>query len=236
MIKGVLALTLGCAVMGYGSVAPSHVFPQVQHQEELVQNILSVPSMNEDRAIVEAIHRGGPFGPDRCGGPDVPFRYVEMAYEATRKHWPVERWYLWCTLVAQAKQESAFGKYVLSHAGAEGPYQFVQAAWLDYGNGGDPYDLEDATEAAAKLRAALGRIYLFDRTEECRTELELASYIAGQGHVLDAQRLSGGALCWDEIGQYQYRITGLRHANDTLNYVKNIVGYWEDYTGREWPI
>lgn len=233
MIKGVLALTLGCAVMGYGSVAPSHVFPQVQHKEELVQNILSVPPLNEDRAIVEAVHRGGPFGPDRCGGPDVPFRYVEMAYEASRKHWPVERWYLWCTLVAQARQESMFGKYVVSPAGAKGPYQFTDPTWIDYGQGGDAFDLADATDAAARYRAALSRVFFFDRTEECREELGLAAYNSGPGNVRTSQILSGGAECWDEIGPYQYQVTG-RHAKETLDYVENIVEYWEVYTGLEW--
>ena len=232
MIWGILRLAVGCLVLGYGTVAPGHFYPMAQHHEELVQNILSVPRLSESRAIVAAVHRGGPFGPDHCNG-GAPFRYVELAYEASRKHWPVERWYLWCTLVAQAKQESQFGKYVVSPVGAEGPYQFMPGTWEEYGAGGDPYDLEDATEAVAKYRAALGRIFLFDRTEECRTELELASYNSGQGSVLKAQRLSGGAQCWGEIGRYQRAITG-HHADETLTYVANIVRYWEEFTGGEW--
>lgn len=47
------------------------------------------------------------------------------------------------------QQESGRGKNMLSPAGAEGHFQFMPATWKAYGKGGNPYDFNDASEAAA---------------------------------------------------------------------------------------
>lgn len=87
-------------------------------------------------------------------------------------------------IAAQLQQESGFDPTAVSPANAKGMAQFRDAAWQEFGNGGDPFDPEDAIAAQGRYMKYL-RDFMKDhaRDEEHLLELVLAGYNAGQGAV-----------------------------------------------------
>lgn len=85
---------------------------------------------------------------------------------------------------AQLQQESGFDPTAVSAADAEGIAQFRDAAWQQFGNGGDPFDPEDAIAAQGRYMKYL-RDFMEDhaKDDEHLLELVLAGYNAGQGTV-----------------------------------------------------
>jgi membrane-bound lytic murein transglycosylase B len=84
-------------------------------------------------------------------GPAAPAARLLAWYRAAQRRFGV-RWQL---LAAVNYVESAFGKVrSASGAGAQGPMQFIPAAWSAYGLGGDVHDPHDAILGAANLLAA----------------------------------------------------------------------------------
>jgi len=85
---------------------------------------------------------------------------------------------------AQLQQEAGFDPTAVSPAGAEGIAQFRELAWQEFGNGGDPFDPEDAIAAYGRYMKLL-RDFMKDhaRDEEHLLELVLAGYNAGQNAV-----------------------------------------------------
>ena len=60
-----------------------------------------------------------------------------------------------------------------------------------------------------------------------RLYLAWASYNAGAGHILKAQKLAGGALLWADIAPYLVQVTG-RHSAETLAYVERIPRWYAE--------
>lgn len=60
-------------------------------------------------------------------------------------------------------------------------------------------------------------------------ELAHAGYNAGAGHILNAQRLAGGALFWETISKCLHRVTG-RHSKETIDYVRLIKQWYQQLT------
>lgn len=69
-------------------------------------------------------------------------------------------------------------------------------------------DARANAELGAAVLAHMLRIWSYPRSKECRLELGAASYNAGPKHLIEAQRLSGGRLCWDLISGYLADVTG----------------------------
>lgn len=91
-------------------------------------------------------------------------------------------------LAAQIETESDWRPDVRSPAGARGLTQFMPETWATFGQGGDPYDPEDAIAAQGRYMG-----YLLDLAESSDVpgdplELALAGYNAGFGAV---QRYNG---------------------------------------------
>lgn len=61
-------------------------------------------------------------------------------------------------------------------------------------------------------------IWSSPRKSNERLELAHASYNAGAGHIIKAQRLAGGHLLWSCISLYLEQVTG-HHSNETRHYV-----------------
>lgn len=88
-------------------------------------------------------------------------------------------------LGAQLQQESGWNPKAVSPVGAKGLAQFMPGTWATFGEGGDPFDPEDAIAAQGRYMK-----YLFDFMEphnrgddEYHVKLILAGYNAGQGAV-----------------------------------------------------
>jgi membrane-bound lytic murein transglycosylase B len=86
-------------------------------------------------------------------GPPAPAAELLRAYREAERRFHVA----WNVLAAVNFVESAFGKLrSASAAGAQGPMQFLPAAWRAYGLGGDVHDPHDAILGAANYLRAGG--------------------------------------------------------------------------------
>jgi murein DD-endopeptidase MepM/ murein hydrolase activator NlpD len=111
----------------------------------------------------------------------------------------------WQVLAAIAKVESDFGRNMAtSSAGAIGYGQFLPVMWAVFGEGGDPYDFQDAIPAMARylLEAGApadlhGAIYSYNHSWEY-VEMVL-SYAAAYGYPAPAGGVERG-LIWPLVG------------------------------------
>lgn len=110
----------------------------------------------------------------------------------------------WRLLGSQMYQESRFEPRARSWAGAMGLLQIMPGTASDLGLT-DPYDPEANVEAAARYLKWLETHYWGDTIldPEERVKFILASYNAGAGHVMDAQRLAeaegGDPTKWEDV-------------------------------------
>lgn len=144
-----------------------------------------------------------------------------------KRWWPdVPHWKLW---KAQLYQESLLDPGAVSPAGARGLAQFMPQTWAEIaselGLDGGPHH-EHAIEAGAYYMAKLRQIWRAERTALERHELAQASYNAGAGSILKAQRYCGNARAWSAISACLPRVTGARNASETRTYVERISIWW----------
>ena len=147
-------------------------------------------------------------------------QYDAAIQQAVKRWWPGVDWRLW---KAQLWQESRFDPDAVSPVGARGLAQFMPATWAEVSqqmkiNRLSPHLAEPAIEAGAFYMARLRQNWSSPRPEQDRHSLALASYNAGLGNLLKAQRACDGALLYANIAQCLPQITGA-HAQETLYYV-----------------
>ena len=137
-------------------------------------------------------------------------------------------WRLW---KAQLYQESGLRADVCSQAGACGIAQFMPQTWRDVAaqlafGAASPFDADLAIAAGAFYQARLRAAWSpRGRSSLDRNDLGAASYNAGLGNVLAAQRRCRDAVLWGEIAPCLGRVTGA-HASETVSYVANIRRWW----------
>ena len=139
---------------------------------------------------------------NKCaGGPsklyDADFRKVALKYGHQD----------WCLLKAQAIQESGLNPKAKSKVGARGLTQFMPATWKQYQKYTEtmasPYDAKAAIDAQGWEMHKLILEWKAPRPKNCREDLALASYNAGIGTVINAQKKAGGVKCLpDGIDKY----------------------------------
>ena len=97
----------------------------------------------------------------------------------------------WRLLAAQTYQESRFRPNAQSWAGAMGLLQLMPATAGDLGVS-DPFDPEQNVDGAVRYLRWLDENYWTEKIADPEERLKfiLASYNAGAGHVMDAQRLA----------------------------------------------
>lgn len=163
------------------------------------------------------------------GGTVIPSRYDEQIQAATRKFWPdYPDWKMW---KAQLYQESRLDPLARSPVGAQGLAQFMPATWDDIsralGYGMISRALAGpAIDGGAFYMARLRRVWVGrDRAPDARHALAEASYNAGTGSVLRAQRICADALLWASIAPCLPRVTGSDFARQTVDYVDRIAGW-----------
>lgn len=84
-----------------------------------------------------------------------------------------------------------------------------------------PRDAKYAVQAGAYYMAKLKRSWKSPRPAMDRHQLAQASYNAGMGHLVSAQRLCGGPALYAEIIRCLPQVTG-RHSAETITYVERI--------------
>ena len=127
---------------------------------------------------------------------------------------------------AQLYQESLLEPDARSHVGAEGLAQFMPGTWKDVsrqmGLGNvSPRDAKYAIDAGAFYMAQLRRTWRAPRPALDRHFLAAASYNAGSGHLIKAQKLCSGPALYADIIVCLPQVTG-RHSKETITYVERI--------------
>ena len=127
---------------------------------------------------------------------------------------------------AQLYQESRLDPAAVSPVGAAGLAQFMPGTWamvareLRLPAGVSPHR-DVAIEVGAYYMAKLRGQWSAPRPAEDRHRLAQASYNAGLGHLLAAQRLCHGPPGYEDIVACLPQVTG-RHSAETIGYVKAI--------------
>lgn len=156
-------------------------------------------------------------------------KYDPQIQSAVKRWWPdLPTWKLW---KAQLYQESKLDPKAVSPVGARGLAQFMPGTWNDVasqmGVTGTPHD-DTAIEAGAYYMAKLRATWKRDRAPIDRHDLAAASYNAGTGNVLKAQRFCGDANLWAAVGECMHLVTGEKNADETKTYVTRIHRWWRE--------
>jgi len=154
-----------------------------------------------------------------------PRQYDRQIEQAAKTWLPGVPWKLW---KAQLYQESRLDPNARSPVGAEGLAQFMPATWREVTAAMgmqvasvDRRTADASIQAGAYYMARLRRNWSSPRPEIDRHDLAMASYNAGLGHILSAQRECGMAVLYPQIMACLPQITG-HHANETLGYAPAI--------------
>ena len=134
----------------------------------------------------------------------------------------------WRLLKAQCYQESRLKPLAVSPVGAMGLCQFMPGTWreaqraIDVGSAWNP---KQSIRAAAWYMNRLNNSWSSPRPQMDRWMLALASYNAGMGNLIKAQKQCGNKNLYAEIIECLPQVTG-RHSKETIGYVQNIVSVW----------
>ena len=111
---------------------------------------------------------------------------------------------------------------------AQGIAQFMPPTWDDvraalaFPAHATPFDPAYAIKGAAWYLGLLRRQWRSPRAEDDRRRLVQASYNAGLGNVVKAQKRAGGATAYESIAARLHDVTGADHARETRAYVDRI--------------
>ncbi len=158
-------------------------------------------------------------------------QYDEIIKQSTEEYLPGTDWRL---LKAQLMAESSLNPNAISPANAMGIAQFMPKTWEDIKkqmklpSSASPFDTEYAIPACAYYMRTLYDDWSVPRPDADRYCLALASYNAGIGNILEAQRIANNARGYHEIISQLHQVTG-DNANETTNYVRRVLQYWVNY-------
>jgi soluble lytic murein transglycosylase-like protein len=155
-------------------------------------------------------------------------RYDTLFRAAVAAEWPDLPDWIW--LKAQAMQESGLDPLAVSPVGAVGLMQFMPGTWADMQRqlgwrNVDPRSPQHAIIAGAHYMRSLREAWSWSRPIDAKQRLALASYNAGMGNILKAQRLCGGARYWADIAICLPAVTGRANARQTVDYIPRIERY-----------
>jgi soluble lytic murein transglycosylase-like protein len=141
----------------------------------------------------------------------------------------------WQWFKAQALQESRTLPRAQSPVGAMGLMQVIPATFeeirKELGLANRPYDPSVNIRAGIYYDLKCYRFWTEDRTMKEKLRLMFASYNAGPGNILNAQKVVRGRnLCsgveWECIKQGLPSVTG-SHSKETIQYVERVEGFYE---------
>ena len=156
----------------------------------------------------------------------ITARYDRDIEQAVAHWWPPYPECHWLWLKAQLYQESLLDPLAVSPAGAAGLGQFMPGTWGDVSarlgfRGVSRHSARHSIQAAAFYMRQLWNSWSSPRPLLDRLFLAFASYNAGLGNILKAQREAGGAVLYEAIIAALHRVTG-HHSRETITYVKRI--------------
>lgn len=137
--------------------------------------------------------------------------------------------YDWRLYKAQLIAESNLNPTAVSPVGAKGIAQFMPPTWrqirkeMQFPKVASATDPKYAIPAGAYYMAKLLRKWSAPRPDMDRYCLALASYNAGFGSLLNAQKKAHGANDYKTIAKHLHLVTG-KHSTETINYIKRILG------------
>lgn len=158
-----------------------------------------------------------------------PSRYDSQIQAAVTKFWPDYPDYKFWK--AQLYQESKLDPTAISPVGAEGLAQFMPGTWRDieralYAGATVSRTLAGpAIDGGAYYMAGLRRTWRGARPLDDRHRIGEASYNAGTGNILKAQKLCRDAALWADIAPCLPRVTGSDFAHQTTDYVTRIAAW-----------
>jgi soluble lytic murein transglycosylase-like protein len=141
-------------------------------------------------------------------------------------------------LMAQAVQESRFNSLAVSPMGAVGLAQFMPATATQVGNELKPklalfkdgFDRQNPIQSIWAQTYYMNKLYgqwTTKRSNLGKLELAFASYNAGLGNILDAQKASKNLTNWNDIKLHLSKVTG-KNSLETISYVDYIIKYASD--------
>jgi len=133
----------------------------------------------------------------------------------------------WKWFKAQALAESSLNPSAVSPVGAMGLMQLMPFTWQEIrsslGLRNDPYDPAINITAGIYYDRRIYDIWKAEKGLE-RIRYMFASYNAGLGNILKAQKLANIPDKWESLAEVLPKVTG-RHAEETINYIKRIENY-----------
>lgn len=151
-------------------------------------------------------------------------KYDDRIEKSVKRYWVrFGPWYWW---KAQLYQESLFDPDAVSPVGAQGLAQFMPGTWEQITRelgwtGISARHAGPAIDAGAYYMAKLHRGWSSPRPDADRHFLAAASYNAGFGNLLQAQRACDMRTEYNDIIRCLPQVTG-RHSEETITYVKRI--------------
>lgn len=142
----------------------------------------------------------------------------------------------WHLLSEVARAESSYRQRAVSPVGAAGLMQLMPATYRQIVTNVPGFS-EDIYDARSNIRAGgyhLRNLYRFwheKRPQEDKLKLALASYNAGAGNLLKAQKKARSAgkdgTLWPDVSDYLAQVTG-SHAPGTIRYVEKIYTRYQE--------
>lgn len=162
-----------------------------------------------------------------CLATSFPAKYDRHIKASAGRYLPGIDWRL---LKAQYYQESHLDPEAISPVGAAGIAQFMPATWAEIASkmqmvGVSTFSAIHSIDGGAYYMAKMRRSWKSKRPEADRHSLAMASYNAGLGNILKAQKHCDGVLLYVGIIECLPAITG-RHSAETITYVRRIWGYY----------
>lgn len=136
----------------------------------------------------------------------------------------------WRSMKAMCWQESRFKPLAVSPVGAMGFCQVMPNTWKFITkkarmNGAKITDTRANIYAGVAYFSWIWNQWSAKRSQWQKTEVSLASYNAGLGHILKAQKLCGNAPYWEDIKLCMSRVTGPHNSKETIDYVERITDW-----------
>jgi len=158
-------------------------------------------------------------------------QYDNLIRDAVGTYFPPK--YDWRLYKAQLIQESMLNPLARSEAGAVGLSQMMRGTWTQWAKKAD-YAGHKRTEPEASVNVgALYMAYLIKQWSRPRPTadrycLAMASYNAGLGNILKAQKLMGDPGLYADIIVGLPAVTGKKNSNETITYVSRILDFCSD--------